>query len=398
MAKIDILMFTEEQLKTRTSGKNGLTIGLPKENLKEEKQLVLTPEAVSILTLRGHHVVIERGAGEGIRYSDVAYSEAGALVVESPADVFGCDLVLKIAPPLPEEVALMKARATLFCMMYLDAFSQESIDLLLKRKITAVAYDMLLDDDGEYCVMNLIDEIEGTAAISIASYLMSNSSGGKGLLLGGIPGIAPTEVLVLGAGYAGIAAARAAIGTGATVKVFDSNINLLRDVRDILGPNIFTSTYHPNVLQKAFLSADVVVGAMPCVEGSIDTPISEELVRSMKKGALIVDLQMRRGGCFETTSMQIARKPEFYKVFGVLHYCKVNISSLYARTTAISISNVLMPLLVRIGEQGGIDRMMRFNYNFRSGVYMYGGHSVNSAIADYFNKPFTDLSILFPEE
>ena len=395
MAKIDILMITEEMLQSRVSSKNGLTIGVPKENLKEEKRLVLTPEAVSILTLRGHHVVIERGAGEGVGYSDVAYSEAGALVAESPKDAFACDLVLKIAPPLPEEVALMKTRAALFSMISLDALSQECVNLLLKRKITAAAYDMLLDDDGEYCMRNLLDEIEGTAAILIASHLMSNlSGGGKGVLLGGIPGIAPVEVIILGAGQAGIAAARAAIGTGAAVKIFDNNINRLHNIKNTLGPNIFTSTLHPNVMQKAFLSADVVIGAMPCSGGIICTPVSEDLVRSMKKGALIIDLQLRHGGCFETTNMQIARKPELYKVFGVLHYCKANISSLYARTTAISLSNAFLPVLNRIGELGGVEALLKTSRNFGSGVYMYGGQFVNEAVAAYFNKPYFDLSNL----
>ncbi|MDD6211402.1 MAG: alanine dehydrogenase [Bacteroidales bacterium] len=396
MAKIDISLLCKEQVKECASSRNGITIGIPKEDQGEEKRLALTPEAVAILTLRGHRIVVERGAGEGVNYSDMEYSEAGALLAESPEDVFACDVVLKIAPPLPEEILMMHPRSTLFSMMYPDTFLPQSIDLLLERKITAIAYDMLLDDDGEHSIINAIAEIEGTAAVAIASNLMSNVSGGKGVLLGGMPGNAPTEIVILGAGYAGIAAARAAMGMGALVKVFDNNINLLRNFQKHLGHNTFTSTYHPNVLHNAFVSADVVIGAVPCVKGTIDPLISEELVRCMKKGALIVDLQMHHGGCFETTSMQIARKPEYFKVFGVLHYCKPSISSLYARTTAISVSNIFLPLLISTGDLGGINAQIKVNSNFRSGVYIYGGRCVCPYVANYFNKPFSDLALLFP--
>ena len=395
MGKIDISLLCEEQLKECETNKNGITIGIPKENLVEEKRLILTPEAVAILTLRGHRIVLERGAGEGICYSDVEYSEAGALLSESAEEVFASDIVLKIAPPTPSEVLMMRPRTTLFSMMYLDAFLPQSIELMLERKITAIAYNMLLDEDNQYCVMNAIAEIEGIASISIASQLMSNASGGKGILLGGVPGNAPTEVVILGADHAGITAARAAMSMGALVKIFDENINRLRNVKNTLG-NVFTSTYHPNVLHHAFVSADVVIGAIPCTKGMIENPISEELIRCMKKGALIVDLCMHQGGCFETTSMQIARKPEFFKVFGVFHYCKPNISSLYARTTAIAVSNIFLPLLIRIGDLGGINAQIKVSSNFRSGVYIYGGRCVCPFVASFFNKPFADLTLLFP--
>ena len=250
----------QELLKELSKVSNRLLIGIPCERVEGERRLALTPEAVDMLTDRGHRVLVEAGAGLGINYSDNHYSEAGAEIVATSAEVYQADIILKILPPLTAEVMMMKPRTALFSTVQFNTFSHEAFELMMAKRITAVAYELLADDRQRCPVLNVISEIEGTASITIASELLSNTQGGKGILLGGIPGVSPTEVVVIGAGNAGTVATRAAMALGASVKVFDDDINKLRTIQQVLGQGLFTSTFHPNVLQNAFRSADVVIG------------------------------------------------------------------------------------------------------------------------------------------
>lgn len=249
-----------------------------------------------MLTDRGHRVLVEAGAGLGINYSDNHYSEAGAEIVATPAEVYQADIILKILPPLTAEVMMMKPRTTLFSTVQFNTFSHEAFELMMAKRITAVAYELLADDKQRCPVLNVISEIEGTASITIASELLSNTQGGKGILLGGIPGVSPTEVVIIGAGNAGTVATRAAMALGASVKVFDDDINKLRTIQQVLGQGLFTSTFHPNVLQNAFRSADVVIGAMRYINTRHRYIIAEDMIRIMKRGALVIDLRINQEG------------------------------------------------------------------------------------------------------
>ncbi len=372
---------------------NRLLIGIPRERCEEERRLPLTPEAVAMLVDRGHRVLVESGAGLGISYGDNHYSEAGAEIVDTPAEVFQVDLILKILPPLPAEVSMMRPRATVFSLVQLGLFAREAFELMMAKRITAISYEQMADEYDRTPLLYVTAEIEGAASITIASELLSNARGGKGILLGGIPGVSPTEVVIVGAGNAGTVAARAALALGASVKVFDDDINKLRMIQQVLGQGLFTSTFHPNVLRNAFRSADVVIGAMRYINTRHRYVIATDLVRTMKKGALVIDLRIGQGGCFETTCCLSREDPAVFERFGVLHYCKLNISNRVARTTSMAYSNIFVPLLLSLGNAGSVQGMVKSDKGFRLGVYMYCGKVVNGYVANHFNMPSNNLDL-----
>lgn len=372
---------------------NRLLIGIPCERNEGERRLALTPEAVDMLTDRGHRVVVETGAGLGINYSDNHYSESGAEIVDTPAEVYQADIVLKILPPLAAEVVLMKPRTILFSTIQFNMFSQEAFELMAAKRITAIAYELLCDEMRRCPVLSAISEIEGAASITIASEMLSNTQGGKGILLGGIPGVSPTEVVIIGAGNAGTVAARAAMALGASVKVFDDDINKLRMIQQTLGQGLFTSTFHPNVLQNAFRSADVVIGAMRYINTNHRYIIAGDMIRIMKRGSLIIDLRINQGGCFETTCCLCPSDPSVFEQYGVLHYCKQNISNYVARTTSMALSNIFVPMLFELGDMGAIQAMIKNDDGFKNGVYMYCGKPVNGYVSNRFNLSSNNLDL-----
>lgn len=268
-------LFPEECLLKEIAKEAKLSIGLPKENAAYETRLALTPEGVALVTEEGHSVYVQRGAGSPMSYTDLQYSEAGAYLVDSPAEVFGADIVLKIAPPTLTEIQLMNDRSTLLSMLQLSNMTAECIKLMMKKKMISIAYELIKDEQKTFPVVNSISEIEGNTVIAVAAELMSNERGGKGILLGGIAGISPTEVLILGAGIAGSVAARTALALGAQVKVFDHDINKLRKIQHYLGQQVFTSVIHPNVLFRALASADAVIGNLRYIHGSERFMVSE---------------------------------------------------------------------------------------------------------------------------
>lgn len=383
----------QELLEELRKVSNRLLIGIPKELDPDEKRLALTPEAVGMIVECGHRVLVETNAGLGINYSDNHFSEAGAEIVATPMEVYRADYILKVLPPFPREVALMKPRSTLFSMIQLNMFASESYEGMMQKRINAFAYELMTDDSRKAPILNVISEIEGTSSVMIAAELLSNTKGGKGILLGGVPGVPPTEVVIIGAGNAGTVAARAALGLGATVKVFDDDINKLRLLQQVLGQNVFTSNFHPNVLRNAFASADVVVGAMRYINSRRRYVIAEELIQTMKKGALVIDLRINQGGCFETTCCLSPSDPGIFEQYGILHYCKPNISNYVARTTSMAFSNIITPLVFLLGDMGSIQTAIKADVCFRSGIYMYCGKPVNNYVSNHFNLLSNNLDI-----
>lgn len=346
-------LFPEECLLREIARQPRLSIGIPKENPDVETRLALTPEGVAIVTEEGHSVYVQRGAGEPMSYSDLQYSEAGAYLVDSASDVFSADLVLKITPPTLQELNMMNDRSSVFSMLQLSNLSSDCIHLMMKKKMNAIAYELIKDEQKAFPVMTSISEIEGNTAIGVAAELMSVERGGKGLLLGGVAGISPTEVLILGAGITGTVAARSALALGAQVKIFDHDINKLRKIQHYLGQQVFTSVIHPSVLFKALATADAVIGNLRYINGSERFMVSEELVKTMKSGAVIIDLSVDQGGCFETSECRTLRNP-VYEKFGVVHYCVPNISARVARTTSMALSNIFAPILLKIANSGSV--------------------------------------------
>ena len=386
----ELLLKTEKQ-------KVSAVIGIPKEDQEAEKRLALTPETVALLVSSGYRVLVETGAGLTIQYSDSYYAESGAEIVATAQEVFRGDLVLKILPPTLEEVKMMRRGAAVFSFLYIHKLSTPILKLMAEKRVHALAYELLNDVTGVSPFVTAISEIEGATSIALAAELLSNAHGGKGIILGGIPGVTPTEVVIIGAGVAGTMAARAALALGASVKVFDNDINKLRTIRHELGNPVYTSTLQPNVLRNVFRSADVVIGAMHYINKIHFYRISEDLIREMKRGSLIIDLRMAQGGCFETTMEAcLPDHPDRFEKHGVLHFCEMSLSSRVARTASISLSNLFVSLFTSMGDSGGLDHLARFDRGFSSGFYMYSGKMVSSYVGNHFNYPVTDIGLFLP--
>lgn len=376
---------------------SALTIGVPKENIRFEKRLALTPEMVAILVDQGHKVVFEAGAGLPINYSDNEYSEAGAYIVGSKAEVFEASLLLKISPPTLEEVRMMRPRATVFSFLQQPVLSSIVLKAMSAKRINALAYDLVFDNSGASPFTIAMSEIEGATAITHAAELLSNTDNGKGVLLGSVPGVSPTEVVIIGADVAGTVAARTAMGLGATVKVFDNDIGKLRVLEQNLGSSLFTSTLQPSILRKTFRSADVLIGAMEYINMPHRDRISEDLIRVLKQGSVLIDLRLAQGGCFETTMEAcIPGTPTLYQMHGVIHSCEMSITSRVARTASIAMSNIFSSLFMKMANGGGVVGLAQNDRGFSSGFYMYAGKMVNSYVANLFNLPVNDIGLFLP--
>ena len=370
--------------------KGELFIGLPKETYLGEKRVCLTPDAVTALTSHGHRIVVETGAGDGANYTDKEYSEAGAKISYDLKEAFKCNIVLKVAPPTEKEIEYINPQTILISSLQLKTQSKNYFESLAKKRITAVAFDFIKDEHETYPIVKSLSEIAGTASILIAGELMSGVNKGNGLLFGNIGGVPPTSVVIFGAGTVGEYAARTAIGLGARVKVFDNSITKLRKLQNCLNAPIYTSTLQPKSITKALMRCDVAIGA---IRGKNRSPIiaTEMMVEQMKEGAIIVDVSIDRGGCFETSNVTTHLTPTFVK-HGIIHYCVPNIPARYARTASLSISNILTPYLLNIAEEGGFENAARFDKSLRNGMYFYHGILTNKTVGDWFDLPFRDIN------
>jgi len=382
----------EERLETGRK-KASLFLGIPRESAFQERRISLAPDAVSVLVSEGHRVIVERGAGEHASFSDRDFSEAGAEIADHRKRVFECDMIIKVHPPTPEEMALMKPQQLLISALQLQTQEPDFFKNLMEKKISAIAWDYMRDEENAIPIVRSMSEIAGNTSILIAAELMSNTNQGSGLMLGGISGVSPAQVVILGAGTVGEYAARAALGLGAQVMVFDRSISKLRRLQDHLPQRIATSVIQPRVLEKSILRADLVVGAIRATEGKTPCLIEESLVQKMKARSVVVDVSIDQGGCFETSELTSHESPTFIK-HGVIHYCVPNIPSRVARTASFSLSNLFLPLLRDIGDHGGIEQLIRTNRGLRQGMYMHRGAITNRGIAQWFELPFTDLDLM----
>lgn len=387
------LLPQEEMLEVATKSSR-LNIGLPKEISIEENRIALVPEAVSLLVSNGHDVIVESGAGNSANYQDKDYSEAGARIVyDTPSVYEQSQLILKVAPPGEEEVGLLKPKQCLISTLQLSMQPKNFLNRLIEKKVTAIAYESIMDEDGIFPVIRAMSEIAGNTAISIAAEYLSNVNKGQGLMIGGISGIPPTEVIIVGAGTVGEFAARSALGLGATVKVFDNSIYKLRRLQNDLGVRIFTSILRPNIVAEALRTADVVVGAIRSPEGRTPCVITSEMVSEMRVGSVIIDVSIDHGGCSETSRVTNHADP-VYREYGVVHYCVPNIASRVSKTASLALSNIFAPILLSIGRNGGVDQVLRRNKGVRHGVYLYNGILTSKYLGETFNLPYKNLDLL----
>jgi alanine dehydrogenase len=382
----------EETLDIKVKGAE-LHIGIPKETAFQENRIALTPEGVSVLINNGHQVVIESAAGDGSKYTDRDYSEAGAKIEHERAEVFKAPILVKSAPVVEEDLPLLQMNQTIISPIHLSAMKSEFLEKMMEKKITALSFENLKDDSGTYPIVRSMSEIAGAAIMLIAGQYLGSATNGKGILLGGISGIPPSKVIIIGAGVVGEFATRTALALGASVKVFDNNIYRLKRLQNNLGVRVWTSVIEPKILAKQLKTCEVAVGALSSEFGPTPVLVSEEMVAAMRPGSVIIDVSIDRGGCFETSEITSHEKPTFVK-YGVIHYCVPNIPSGFARTASQAISNVLMPLLLTVSDEGGVEEMVWHDFNLRNGIYIYKGYLTNFYLSQLFDLKYTDLNLL----
>jgi alanine dehydrogenase len=382
----------EETLDIKAKGAE-LHIGIPKETAFQENRIALTPEGVSVLVNNGHKVVIETTAGDGSKYSDRDFSEAGAKIQYQRAEVFKAPILVKSAPVVEEDLPYLQMNQTIISPIHLSAMKGEFLQTMMDKKITALSFENLKDASGTYPIVRSMSEIAGGAIMLIAGQYLGCANNGKGILLGGISGIPPSKVIIIGAGVVGEFATRTALALGASVKVFDNNIYRLKRLQNNLGVRVWTSVIEPKILAKQLKTCEVAVGALSSEFGRTPVLVTEEMVAAMRSGSVIIDVSIDRGGCFETSEITSHEKPTFVK-HGVIHYCVPNIPSGFARTASQAISNVLMPLLLKISEEGGVEEMVWHDFNLRNGIYIYKGYLTNFYLSQRFDLKYTDLNLL----
>ncbi len=392
LAKERALYPEEKLLKIPTTNKN-LQLGIPKEISLQENRVSLIPEAISVLASNGHEIIVETGAGEAAKFPDNKFSDGGAKIVYSAKEAFEAQIILKVEPPTLEEINYMKPGSTLISALQLGNQNSEYIEALNKKKITAIAFEFIEDKVGGMPVVRAMSEIAGSTIIQIAAQYLSSVANGKGMLLGGISGVPPAKVVILGAGTVAEFAARAALGLGAQVQIFDNHIYKLRRIKHALGQQIFTSTLDVNSMSKALKETDVAIGAIRAERGRSRIVVTEEMVSQMKPESVIIDVSIDQGGCIETSEITTLKRPVFRK-YDIIHYCVPNIPSRVARTASTAFSNIFTPILIQIADMGGVDAMIFSNKWFMKGIYTYKGSLTNPAIAQKFNLKFKDLNLL----
>lgn len=385
-------LLPREELFKRGPRNVKLNIGIPDNSASVEYSVPLTPQSVELFVNNGHDVFIESGAGKGSNYSDQEYSDAGAVICKSPGEIYQCDIIIKMSPFTMEETEMMKGNQLLLSPVYITFQTQESIRQLLRKKVTAVAFEYMKDEKGILPIERIFSEIMGNTALIVASEYLSTANYGKGVLLGSVTGISPTEVVIIGSGTAAEFAARTALALGATVKIFDDSISKLMNFQARLGRQVFTSVLYPKALRKALHTAEVVIGAL-CLNEVPKLIITDEMVQGMKENSIIIDLNIIQGGCIETSKITNLKKPTYIE-HGVIHYCVPNITSRVARTSSIAISNILTPTLLEIGQSGGINQYVKTNPGFCEGIYVFNGILTNQDISSMLNIPVTDINLL----
>jgi len=386
-------LIPQEEVLELKSGKLDLFIGLPKEKTFQENRIAIVPEAVHLLISNGHTVLIESGYGDNANFSDHEFSEAGAKVIYDTKEIYQADIIMKVEPPTLEEVEMMKGRQILISALQITTQNQEYINKLLSKKITALAFEYIQDELGIATIMRSMGEIAGNTSLLIASEYLSNINNGKGLMLGGVTGVSPTEVVIVGAGTVGEFATRAAIGLGASVKVFDNSLSKLRRLQNDIKNRLFTSVIQPKVLLKSLMRADVVICALRSADKRTPCVISEDMVRKMKDGSVIIDVSIDQGGCVETSRITNHSKP-IYNKFGVIHYCVPNITSRVSRTASFALSNTLTPILLKIADEGGLENIIKHDLGLRHGVFIYRGILTHRMVGEWFDMSYKEIDLL----
>ncbi|MBC7904437.1 MAG: alanine dehydrogenase [Gemmatimonadaceae bacterium] len=386
----------EETLDVKPSGTQ-LHIGIPKETAFQENRVALSPDAVGVLVSNGHNVMIEHNAGEAAHYRDRDYSEAGARIVYDRAEVYKAPILVKSAPVVDEDIVHLQHGQLIISPVHPSIMKAALLQKMMDKKITALAFENLKDDSGTYPIVRSMSEIAGSAVMLIAAQYLGSANHGKGVLLGGISGIPPTKVVIIGGGIVGEYAARAALALGASVKIFDNSVYKLKRLQENIGQRLWTSVIEPRILAKQLKTCEVAVGSLYGSGARTPVVVTEEMVSNMRPGSVVIDVSIDRGGCFETAEITTHEQPIFMK-YGVIHYCVPNIPSGFARTASQAISNVLMPLLLEAGNEGGFENLVWHKVHLRSGIYLFKGALTNFHLSQRFDLKYTDLNLLIASQ
>ncbi|WP_018620566.1 alanine dehydrogenase [Spirosoma luteum] len=386
-------VYTKEAPLAVKTNRHSLLIGLPKEVSLQENRIALTPEAVAILVRNGHNVIVENGAGEKAKFTDTEYSEAGARIAYSPKEVYEANLILKVEPLVDEEFEYVQSGSTVISTVNLPTHDRAYFERINDKNLTSFGYEYIEDQAGGMPVIRSMSEIAGSTVMLIAGEYLSNADNGRGIILGGITGVPPTKVVMLGAGTVTEYAVRVALGMGADVKIFDRHLYKLQRLKYAVGHHIYTSIIDSDTMTEAIQRADVVIGAIRAEDGISPVVVTEETISRMKPDSVIIDVSIDQGGNFETSRMTTHKNPTF-KHMGVIHYCVPNIAARVAHTASMALSNIFLPFLLETGTTGGIEQMMYANRWFMKGVYTHKGTLTNAHIARKFNMRFKDLDLL----
>jgi alanine dehydrogenase len=387
-------LLTKEKRRAVSEKHRSLRIAVPREVSNEERRVSVAPAGVRALVANEHQVYVGAGAGESAHFSDTEYADAGAEIVQDAAELFSnCELIVKVGPPSPAEWNLMQEKQILISALHLGGTSPEYLKRLMELSVTGIGFEFIRNSDGSLPIVRMMHEIMGSMAVQVAARDLESAEGGKGVMLGGISGVPPSNVVILGAGVVGEWAARTALGYGAHVVVLDNDLGALRALEHYLSRGITTAMATEQYIRQAVLTADAVIGAMMRPGQRAPIMVTEEMVAGMRDGSVIVDAVIDQGGCIETSRPTTHSEPAF-RHLGVVHYCIPNMPSNAARTATYALTNVLVPYVLRIGEMGSINEALWTDIGLRNGTYAYRKHLTKKSLATMFGMPHRDIDLL----
>ncbi len=366
-----------------------MIVGLPKEIKDNESRVGMTPAGVKTLSDFGHTVLVEKNAGEGSGITNEEYVAANGRIVDTADEVWAsAEMIVKVKEPVGPEYERMREGQLLFTYLHL-APDPKLTQVMIERKVTGVAYETITNDEGHLPLLTPMSEVAGRMAVQVGAHYLTKPEGGRGVLMGGVPGVLPAKVVIIGGGVVGINSLKMAIGLGAHVVILDKNLERLRYLDDIFGAKIRTLMSNPYTVQESIANADLVVGAVLVPGASAPRLVTREMLKTMHKGAVIVDVAVDQGGCIETTRPTTHSDPTFY-VEDVLHYCVANMPGAVPRTSTFALTNATLPFTLKLANKGFKDAIAK-DPHLKNGVNTYAGHITFEGVAQSQGQPFKSI-------
>ena len=367
-----------------------MRIGVPKEIKVHEYRVGLVPAAVRELVESGHEVLVQTGAAGGIGFSDADYQRVGAKIAATAADVFAqSEMIVKVKEPQPQECAMLRAGQVLYTYLHLAPDPRQT-EALIKSGATCIAYETVTAPDGSLPLLTPMSEVAGRMSVQVGAYCLQKANGGRGILLGGVPGVAPAKVVILGGGVSGTHAAEMAVGLRADVTVVDRSVKRLRELSALFGPSLHTEYSTQEHIDALVREADLVIGAVLIAGAAAPKLVTRDMVRRMKPGSVLVDISIDQGGCFETSRATTHADPT-YVVDDVIHYCVANMPGAVPRTSTFALNNATLPFARKLADHGW-KAAMQADPHLANGLNVHAGHVTNEAVARALDLPYTPVA------